>query len=109
MQREAVAREAWAIVDAEVARWTADLAAREATPAVVALRAHFEKLRQDVLTEQPHVNADEATRLLINRLLNAPTIVLRELATQGDTTQTTDALVRRLFALDENDTTEKEE
>ena len=66
-------------------------------------------LRQDVLTEQPHVNADEATRLLINRLLNAPTIVLRELATQGDTTQTTDALVRRLFALDENDTTEKEE
>ena len=43
MQREAVAREAWAIVDAEVARWTAGLAAREATPAVVALRAHFLK------------------------------------------------------------------
>lgn len=109
MQREAVAREAWAIVDAEVARWTAGLAAREATPAVVALRAHFENLRQDVLTEQPHVSADEATRLLINRLLHAPTVVLRELATQGDTTQTTDALVRQLFALDENDTTEKEE
>ncbi|MEC8202536.1 MAG: glutamyl-tRNA reductase, partial [Pseudomonadota bacterium] len=109
MQREAVAREAWAIVDAEVACWTAGLAAREAAPAVVALRAHFENLRQDVLTEQPHVSADEATRLLINRLLHAPTVVLRELATQGDTKQTTDALVRRLFALDENDTTEKEE
>ena len=109
MQREAVAREAWAIVDAEVARWTAGQAVREATPAVVALRAHFENLRQDVLTEQPHVSADEATRLLINRLLHAPTVVLRELATQGDMKQTTDALVRRLFALGENDTTEKEE
>ena len=59
MQREAVAREADG-VDAEIARWTAALAAREATPAVVALRAHFENLRQDVLTEQPHVSADEA-------------------------------------------------
>jgi len=109
MQREQVARDAWAIVDAEVARWSAGRAIQSATPSVVALRAHFEDLRQEILREQPNADADEATRLLINRLLHSPTVALRDLAAQGETTDMTDALVRRLFALDGDDTTEKVE
>ncbi len=100
MQRELVAQEAWAIVDEEVARWKAGRAVLRVTPAVVALRAHFEDLRLTILTERPHADAAEATQLLINRLLHSPSAVLRELAEQGDTSPMMDVFVRRLFALD---------
>ena len=109
MQRGVAAQEAWAIVDVEVARWIAGRAARKVTPAVVALRAHFEDLRNDILAERPHADAAEATQLLINRLLHSPSAALRDLAEQGDSSQMMDAFVRRLFALNGDDMTEKKE
>tara|TARA_B100000676_G_scaffold313514_1_gene395919 strand:+ start:9870 stop:11144 length:1275 start_codon:yes stop_codon:yes gene_type:complete len=109
MQRELVAQEAWAIVDEEVARWKAGRAVLRVTPAVVALRAHFEDLRLTILTERPHADAAEATQLLINRLLHSPSAALRELAEQGDTSPMMDVFVRRLFALDGDDMTGEKE
>ena len=109
MQRGVVAQEAWAIVDEEVARWIAGRAARKVIPAVVALRAHFEDLRNGILADRPHADAAEATQLLINRLLHSPSAAFRDLAEQGDSSQMMDAFVRRLFALNGDDMTEKKE
>ena len=76
---------------------------------MVALRAHFEDLRHGILAERPHADAAEATQLLINRLLHSPSTALRDLAEQGDSSQMMDAFVRRLFALNGDDMTEKKE
>jgi len=78
--RLAAADPAWAIVDAEVAAFTAGEAARQAAPAVIALRRHFEAARDRVLAENPGADAATVARLLVNRLLHAPSSLLRELA-----------------------------
>lgn len=96
--RAAAADEAWAIVDAEVAAFRLELASRQAVPALVALRRNFEAARRDVLAAGG-LDAAEATRLLINRLLHAPSQSLRRLA-EGDDPADAEALLRRLFALD---------
>ena len=78
--RAAAADPAWAIVDAEVAAFAAGAAVRQAVPAVVALRRHFERVRDQVVAENPGADAATVARLLVNRLLHAPSAVLRELA-----------------------------
>ena len=52
-------------------------AARRAVPAVVALRRHFERVRAEVMAERG-LDAEAATRLLVNRLLHAPSEALRD-------------------------------
>ena len=80
--REAAAREARAIVADEAASFQRGRQARAAVPAIVALRAHFEEMRETVLAEAG-TDAAEATRLLINRLLHAPSEAMKTLAAEG--------------------------
>ena len=100
--RAAAADPAWAIVDAEVAAFAAGAATRQAVPAVVALRRHFETVRDQVLAENPGVDAAAVARLLVNRLLHAPSAVLRELAVDatvdgGSELVAIERLLTRLF------------
>jgi glutamyl-tRNA reductase len=54
-----------------------------ADPVVAALRDHFEAARQAVLGESPAAGPDEATQLLVERLLRDPAEALRGIAAQG--------------------------
>jgi glutamyl-tRNA reductase len=97
--REAASAEAWRILEAELAGFAERRAQRRAVPAVVALRAHVEALRQQALAEAGG-DAEAATRLLANRLLHDPSEVLREL--MGAMPREAEAmadLLRRLFRL----------
>lgn len=117
--REAAAEEAWRIVDAEVAAWRRSRAERDAVPTVVALRSHFEAVRDEVLAANPGADAAEATRRLVNRLLHMPSEGLREIAGSGSADSDEAArLVARLFGLaagnlrgadDENDDNDDKE
>ncbi len=79
-QRQEASADAWRLIDEGVAAWQRRQAERDAVPSVVALREHFERVRQDVLAENPGADPEEATRLLVNRLLHRPTAALRDLA-----------------------------
>jgi len=96
--RAAAAEAAWAIVGDELGAFAARRAARAAVPAVVALRRHFEKLRGEVMAERG-LDADAATRLLVARLLHAPSESLRDLAGAGRDASQLEDFVRRLFRL----------
>lgn len=106
-KREAASSEAWRIVDAELAGFAAQRAARRAVPAVVALRRHLAALRRQALAEAGG-DAETATRLLANRLLHDPSEVLRETAAaMPDEAGAMEDLLRRLFRLGgEEETTE---
>jgi glutamyl-tRNA reductase len=101
--REAAAREAWAIIESEVAGFTRRCAARAAVPAIVALRGHFEQAREQVLAEAGN-DAEKATHLLVSRLLHDPSDVMKTIAAGGDATKTewdaSEQLLRRLFRLE---------
>jgi glutamyl-tRNA reductase len=99
--RAAAAEAAWRIVEEELQAYRAKSAARGAVPAVVALRRHFEALREDVMAERG-LDADAATRLLVNRLLHAPSEALRDLAAGGDDPARAEELLRLLFRLGED-------
>ena len=68
------------------------LAERDGFPALVALRAHFDLIRQNLLIDHPNVDATEATRLLINRLLHQPSEALRRMAADGDVADLKDTI-----------------
>lgn len=100
--RAEAAQAAWRIVDEEVAAFLRGRAERAAVPAVVALRRHFEALREQVLAQAGATDAAEATRLLVNRLLHDPSEALRALAAEtggGDERALAERLLRRLFRL----------
>jgi glutamyl-tRNA reductase len=97
--REAASVEAWRIIEAELAAFAERRAQRRAVPAVVALRAHVEALRQQALAEAGG-DAERATRLLANRLLHDPSEVLREaMGAMPREAETMADLLRRLFRL----------
>jgi glutamyl-tRNA reductase len=99
-KRSRAALEARQIVEEEVAGFTMAEGQRAAAPAVTALRAHFESVRAELLAENPGLSAEEATRLLIARLLHGPSEVLRELAAGSDGEAALDeALIARLFGV----------
>jgi len=95
--RAAAAGEAWRIVEDELAAYRAKGAALRAVPAVVTLRRHFERVRAEVMEERG-LDAEAATRLLVNRLLHDPSEALRDLAGEGDAAAM-EAVLRRLFRL----------
>jgi glutamyl-tRNA reductase len=80
--RQATLEAARKILDEELAAFLRSRAEREAVPAVVALRRHFEGMRESVLG-QPGIDAAEATRRLVNRLLHRPSEALRQAAAEG--------------------------
>ena len=77
--RESAVQAARIILSDELENFARRQAVRGAAPSVVALRQHFEEARDAVLANGA-LDAQEATRRLINRLLHDPTVVLREAA-----------------------------
>jgi len=101
--RESALEAARDIVAQEISAFSRQHAARGAAPAVVALRQHFEAVRAEVLAGGG-LDADEATRRLINRLLHDPTVVLRAAAEGAEPSPNAplnlEATLKRLFHLD---------
>ncbi|MDG2285628.1 MAG: glutamyl-tRNA reductase [Alphaproteobacteria bacterium] len=96
--RNAAIADAQAIVEEEVSRFLGELAARDAAPLIASMRDTFEMERTRVLREKPGANADEATRLLVNRLLHRPSDRLRALASkQNGLDPRTEAMIRALL------------
>ena len=103
--REAATQAAWMIVDEAVSAFARDRAERAAVPAVAALRTHFEAERRRLLAGHGDLDAASATRLLVNRLLHAPSEALRALAADGSgeglaERAAAERLMFRLFGLD---------
>ena len=77
---------------------------RGAVPTLVALRTSFEEVRREILAADPHLDAAEATRRLVNRLLHSPSEALRALAAENeDGNPDVARIVTRLFGLDDAD------
>ncbi|MGE5147389.1 MAG: glutamyl-tRNA reductase [Candidatus Eiseniibacteriota bacterium] len=105
-RRVEAAAQAKAIVEAAVAAFVRSRTEREAAPTIAALRAHFERLRREVLEAGGDAPAEELTRRLVNRLLHDPSEALRDVAAGADESidrQRAEQLVRRLFKLDADD------
>ncbi len=99
--REAATAAAWRILDDEIAAFQRRRAERGAGPSVTALRRRFEAMRAEVLADS-RLSPDEATRLLLNRLLHDPSEILRKAAADANTDTDLDAALRRLFKLDQS-------
>lgn len=101
--RHRAAEDAEAIVGEEVEGFRRATAERNATPAVTALRAHFERVRADVIAELPSADPalEDATRRLVNRLLHAPSEALRALSAENDPAGLqAEKLLRHLFDIE---------
>lgn len=102
--REREAARAREIVEAEVQAFLRRRAERAAVPVLIGLRRHFETSRQAALRDAGG-DAEKATRLLIHRLLHAPSRRLRQAA--GETAKSSAELdtytraLRSLFDLDD--------
>jgi len=97
-RRQAV-QGAWSILAEEQARFMQQQSERAATPAVVELRRHAEALRQDVIADRS-LSADEATALLVKRLLHRPSVALRQAAAEDPSLAERQAdLLQTLFGL----------
>ncbi|MCW9033592.1 MAG: glutamyl-tRNA reductase [Rhodospirillales bacterium] len=113
--REGEAKVANEILATETSNFVKGRAARVAIPALTSLRDYFEMERQAVLDSvDGNRQADEATRLLVNRLLHNPSEIMRQMASQknqgnkpssieGDWDQT-EKIIKHLFRLDGGDT-----
>lgn len=102
--RENESGTAWKIIDADVDAFLRGRAERSAVPALNKLRSHFDGMREQALSDAGN-DAEKATRLLMNRLLHAPSEVLREIAgAESDKNpdwQDMEGLIDRLFGLDD--------
>jgi glutamyl-tRNA reductase len=96
--RASEAEEAWRIVDQSVASFRRQLTEQEAAPVIADLRRHFEQHRAEVLA-QAGIDAAEATRRLVNRLLHSPSLALKAAAP----TKNLETAIRRLFGLNDKE------
>jgi len=97
--RKAEAESAWRIVRDEVAHFQTGRQERAAAPLITQLRGRFEAERAQALAEA-HGDADKATRLLVGRLLHAPSQELRRLtAGPAENLRHAENVTRRLFRL----------
>jgi glutamyl-tRNA reductase len=107
--REAEARRAEGVIDAELARFERWLAAQEVTPTVAALRARADAIVSQVLAENENRWEDLSAadrervellaRAVASRLLHEPTLRIKGAADRDDAYLQVSAL-RELFALD---------
>ncbi len=102
--RERAGRAGWDIIATEVTVFLKGWAEQAPVPLFKALQQHFEKTRLEVLREVGP-DADQATRLLVTRLLQTPMDVLQRLAVRGDLTrherEAAEQALRRLFLADD--------
>ena len=106
--REGELARADAIVDEELARFSAWLRSRRVVPTVVALRERFEQIRQAELQRlaprlaslppEARARVDEITHLVVEKLLLAPTAQLKALDDEDAAVSCAEA-ISRLFAL----------
>ena len=82
--RKGAAEQAKNMVKEAVGDYRRHLSEQDGVPALIALRAHFDQIRINLLTDHPNLDAKEATRLLINRLLHQPSSAIRISAADGD-------------------------
>jgi len=101
--RDAAAQEAWEIVERHADAFMNDAAERVVGSEVSDMRSYFEKMREDILAEDRSLDAEEATRRLINRLLHQPSEALRAAARDSEDDNMIAEAARRLFAMDDND------
>lgn len=100
---------AWAVVEEELESFCRGQAERAAAPSVVALREHFEATRQAVLAGGT-LDAEAATRLLVNKLLHDPSEALRRAAAEDPRGgENLEDSLRRLFALAPDDRASEED
>jgi glutamyl-tRNA reductase len=107
-RRGAELARAEAIVDQEVAKYTAWMQSREIVPTVVALRQRFESIRRTELERlesklsglppDARARVDEVTRLIVEKLLLTPTEQLKAVSDETMIVAYADAL-NRLFSL----------
>ena len=107
-RRGAELARAEAIVDEEVAKYTAWMQSREIVPTVVALRQRFEAIRRAELQRlepklsglppEARARVDEVTRLIVEKLLLTPTEQLKAVSDEAMIVAYADAL-NRLFSL----------
>jgi len=97
--RATASSQALGILEDELAAFLRSQAERPATPAVVALRQHFEAVRREVLAAGAG-DAETATRLLVNKLLHGPSEALRR-RVAADPAQAAELaeMIRLLFEL----------
>jgi len=95
--RSAAITDAEAIIEQELARFLDDLVARDAGPLIREMRDAVDAERRQILREKPAASAEEATRLLVNRLLHGPSETLRGLAAKEGLDPRTEALIRALL------------
>jgi glutamyl-tRNA reductase len=115
VRRSTELERAEAIVDEEVAQFTAWLQSRDIIPTVIALRQRFEAIRQSELARlepklaslapEARERLDEITHLIIEKLLLTPTEQLKSVRDDGMAAAYSDALNRlfRLAADEENE------
>jgi glutamyl-tRNA reductase len=107
--REAEARRAGAILDAELARFERWLGSQEVMPTVTALRERADAIVSQVLAENAtrweslsatdRERVETMARAIVNRLLHEPTVRVKALADRDDAYLQVSAL-RELFGLD---------
>jgi glutamyl-tRNA reductase len=108
-QRNKEAEKAEQIIDQEIGQFFKWLSSLEVTPTIVALRSKFEEIRQaelaKTLANWKELPPDGQKRLealtasMINKLLHAPTSILKKSGQGGRTDLYVDAL-RQLFELE---------
>lgn len=99
-RREEAALAAWRIVEAELDAFRRRQDSRAADSALGDLYLQAEALRAEVLSSGKY-DAETATRLLLKRLLLAPSQALRTAARDEAERAELEAALRRLFGLDE--------
>jgi glutamyl-tRNA reductase len=107
-RRASEVERAEAIVNDEVARFSAWLRARGAVPAIVALRQHFETVRKSELERldfklsampaEARGRIEEITRLIVEKLLLTPTEQLKALG-DAETVATYSEAITKLFGI----------
>ncbi len=99
--REDESNAAWKIVDEELDSFVRGHNERSAVPVLNRLRSHFNSTRKQALIDS-NGDPEKVTRLLINRLLHAPTEALRKLAVDTDDWRDTEKKINLLFGLDDD-------